>query len=528
MRRWTVRLLCWFVVVFAWASAPASAHHDFNESGTATAFVAGDDIMRMGLLFSLPNTTGAVNSDMAFWGDRAFVGNYDGVRIFDISKPASPALLADFKCFGPQNDVSVWDRDGNGDADLLITSVDRTLTGPQCGATAAAHDDPSGWEGLRLFDVSNPTAPVQIGSVYQDCGSHTHTLIPKPGSLRILNSSYPLRPGPTCGPVRGPEAGRDALHGVIQVVDVPLDDPAGAREVAELPISYPGDPDNTFTPSEQGLSAPGLIDGMRACHDTAVFVELGLVAGACAEQLQLWRIGAGGLPDTANPVWTYDQRNVDFWHSATFSWDGKVVNGIDESFGTGCPTTTLRPGGAVVESGNMFFLSTASGAKLSEFRFPRQARGDIGATYCSAHLGLPVPRPGRDLLVNAWYRGGVDVIDFSNPRKPFEAAWYTRDNADNWSAYPYETNPKAGSPLTIFGNSGVHAPATGHGFEVYSADLGGRRIGLDHLNPQTQERVIANARKTPGDAGATAARSALDQEGTGRVDQRAAERRLAP
>ena len=140
MRRWSVRLLCWLVVVFAWSAAPAPAHHDFNDSGTSADFTAGDDFSRMGLQFGLPNTTGAVNSDMAFWGDRAFVGNYNGIRIFDISNPASPALLADFQCFGPQNDVSVWDRDGNGDADLMITSVDRTLTGPQCGATATAHE----------------------------------------------------------------------------------------------------------------------------------------------------------------------------------------------------------------------------------------------------------------------------------------------------------------------------------------------------------------------------------------------------
>lgn len=529
MRRWSVHLLWWFVVVFAWAAAPAPAHHDFDESESAVQFIAGDDFGKMSLRFSVPNGTGAVNSDMAFWGDRAFVGNYDGVRIFDISDPADPELLADFRCFGPQNDVSVWDRDSNGEADLMITSVDRTLTGPQCGATAAAHDDPAGWEGLRLFDVSNPRAPVQIGAVYQDCGSHTHTLIPQPERLLVLNSSYPLRPGPTCGPVRGPAAGRDALHGVVQVVEVPLADPAATRELTELPIVYPGDQDNKFTPSEHGLSAPGvLIDGMRACHDITVFVELGLAAAACAEQLQLWKMRSDGLPDTANPIWAYDQRNVDFWHSATFSWDGKVVNGIDESFGTGCPTTTRLPDGSVVESGNMFFLSTASGAKLSEFRFPRQARGDIAATYCSAHLGLPVPRAGRDLLVNAWYRGGVDVIDFSDPRAPFEAAWYTRDNADNWSAYPYETDPKSGSPLTIYGNSGVHAPATGHGFEVYDAALGGERVGLDHLNPQTQERVIRSARKRPGSRGAPAAEVGSEQQTGGRVNHSAVERRLAP
>ena len=463
-------------------TAPASAVHD-------TGFKD-----QMDLVFQSPNATGAVNSDLAFWGDRAYAGNYDGFRIFDISNPDSPRLVTDFRCFGPQNDVTVWDRNGDGRADLLIASVDRTLTGPNCGATATDHDNPAGWEGLRLFDISNEAAPVQVGAVYQDCGSHTHTLLPQEGRLVVLNSSYPLRPGPTCGPVRGPAAGRDPLHGVIQVVEVPLADPAAAQEIAELPINYPGDPNNAFLPtSERGLSAPGLVDGMRACHDMTVFVELGLVAAACAEQVQLWRIGANGLPDTSNPVWVYDQHNVDFWHSATFSWDGKTVNAIDESFGRGCPTTTTLPSGEVVESGNMFFLRTSTGEKLSEFRMPRSDPGDHVAQYCSAHLGVAVPMPGRNLLVNAWYTAGVDVIDFTNPRKPREIAFYDVDG-DNWSAYWYEHGtPHPGSPLRIYASDGVENTAIGDGFQAFTATIPGRRIGLDHLNPQTQERVIKSA-----------------------------------
>lgn len=235
------------------------------------------------LLAESPNATDA-NSDIAFWGNKAFVGNYDGFRIFDLSGP-TPVLLTDFRCFGPQNDLTVYDRDGNGEADLLFASVDRTLTGPQCGAVATAHDDPTGWEGIRVFDISNPSAPVMIAAVYQDCGSHTHTLLPQPerGRLLLLNSSYPLRPGPTCGPLRGPQAGRDPLHGVIQVVEVPLANPAAAHEIAELPISYPGDPDNRFVPAEHGLEGPDLVQGMRACHDIAVFLPSQLVAGACVE-----------------------------------------------------------------------------------------------------------------------------------------------------------------------------------------------------------------------------------------------------
>jgi LVIVD repeat len=466
---------------------------------------------RMNLLFELQNATGAVNSDLAFWGDRAYAGNYDGFRIFDISNPSSPQLVTDFRCFGPQNDVSVWDRDGNGKADLLITSIDRTLAGPACGSPAVAHGDTTGWEGLRIFDISDEKNPVMIRAVYQDCGSHTHTLIPQPGRgrLLVLNESYPLRAGPTCGPVNGPAVGRDPLHGVIQVVEIPLDDPADAGELTELPITYPGDADNKYLPlSERGLAPPGtpdLIDGMRACHDVTVFMELRLVAAACAEQIQLWRMDADGLPDTAHPVWVYDQHNVDFWHSATFSWDGKVVNGIDESFGEGCPSETELPTGETVESGNTFFFRTGSGAKLSEFRMPRAETSDPVSLYCSAHLGVPVPMPGRNLLVNAWYTAGVDVIDFTAPRNPREIAFFD-DDGDNWSGYWYEPpGVDPGSDLTIYASDGVENPPLGDGFQVYSAQIQGQRIGLDHLNPQTQEKVIKTTSSEAPDASAPSA-----------------------
>jgi hypothetical protein len=443
-----------------------------------------------------------ITSDIAFWGDTAFVGNYGGFRTYDISDPANPVRLADFSCYGPQNDPSVWDTDGNGEADLLLLSVDRTLTGPACGSGDAEHDDPTGWEGVRLFDVSDPANPVFLRAIYQDCGSHTNTLYPdlERNRLVVLNSSYPLRPGPTCGEVRGPEAGRDPLHGVIQTVIIPLaggaeSSAAAAFEGPELPINYPGDPDNKFDPDEHGLAGFG---DLRACHDIAVFVPLKLVAGACAEQSQLWRINESGpnagLPDTANPVWVFDEKQIDFHHSATFTWDGKVVNFIDESFGAGCPTVT--PG--VGQTGRMYFVDTATGGKYSEFRLHRSQQPEH-VDYCSAHLGSNVvAADGKYLLVNAWYTGGVDVIDFTNPRKPREVAYYDNDG-DEWSAYWYEqTGSDLTGPLNIFATHGVEHVASGdpvlashaRGFESFLADVAANRVGLDHLNPQVQEVLV--------------------------------------
>ena len=537
MIRRAARCLSAVVLVLGALAAPASAH-DHVGGGSGDAAGASNDWRSMSLEYFDANTE-AITSDIAFWGDTAFVGNYNGARTYNIADPDDPVRLADFKCFGPQNDPSVWDTSGDDKADLMVLSVDRTLTGPECGATATAHDNPAGWEGIRLFDVSNPAAPVQLKSIYLDCGSHTNTMYPDLARNRlvVLISSYPLRPGPTCGPVNGPAAGRDPLHGVIQTVFIPLAgspeaSAAGAVEGPELPINYPGDPDNQFTPSEHGLSGPGIVDGMRACHDIAVYMPRKLVTGACAEQSQQWRIDdSTGLPDTRNPVWVFDQPNIDFHHSATLSWDGKVTNIIDESFGSGCPTVT--PG--VGQTGRMFFLDTGSGARLSQFMIRRNHKKEA-LDYCSAHLGNVVPSSNRYLLVNAWYTGGVDVIDFSNPRAPKEVAYYDVDG-DEWSGYWYEQNGTSNTgPLNVFGTHGVEHVAGGpphnagaRGFEAFLADVAANRSTLDHLNPQVQERAF----QTTIDSKAQTARAsrtarASTARSSGRVNRRGALNRLAP
>lgn len=232
-------------------AAPAGASHN------------ADAHSRMDLLFTSPNS--AVNSDLAFWGDHAFIGYYTGdaaprggVRIFDISNPAGPKLIRDFGCDGLQNDPIVWDRNGNGVADLLMLAVDRTMAAPECGAARVAHNDPNGWEGVRVFtmsdDPANPFTDIQqVKAVYTDCGAHTITLWPgeaeESGKLLAYVSSYPLRPGPTCGTL-APAGGvppyqnttnpydedrgspDNPLHGVIQVVEVPLADPAASEEAS--------------------------------------------------------------------------------------------------------------------------------------------------------------------------------------------------------------------------------------------------------------------------------------------------------
>jgi len=497
-------------------AVPAGAKHN------------ADAHSKMDLLFTSPNAK--INSDFAFWGDHLFEGYYTGdaapsggVRIFDISNPASPVLVKDVQCDGLQNDPIVWDRNGNGIADLLLLAVDRTMTAPACGSPRAAHADPSGWEGIRVFTMSdnpaNPFATVtQVAAVYQDCGSHTITLWPgevDAGNLIVYSSSYPLRPGPTCGQVNGPAAGRDPLHGVIQVVRVPLANPAASVEIAETPINYPGDPDNQIDWCERGLCAPGVLEpAARACHDIVVHVEHALAGGACAEQGQVWNIGPGGIPDTANPVMIGDDEfssggtgnipgAVDFFHSVMFNNAATVVNWVDESFGVGCPPMTqwaARPWhpASLEKTGKMFFSDVATQAFLSEFQIGDLRPDADPAAYCSAHMGMAVMDIQRDLLVNAWYTGGVDVIDFSKPTSLKEIAYYDiagggPSGSDNWSAYPYVgprfqpggKKGKAGIP--VYASDGVHTPPTGRGLLVLRALLQQPKIARDHLNPQTMD-----------------------------------------
>jgi hypothetical protein len=501
----------------------------------AVATHNADQHNKMDLLFTSPNAR--INSDLAFWGNYAVSGYYrndisvGGFRIFDISNPAAPQQLVDFPCDGLQADPILWDRNGNDVPDLLLLAVDRTMVDPSCGAARSAHDDPNGWEGVRVFTLSdNPANPFQtiqqVKAVYTDCGAHTITLWPgeaNDGKLLVYASSYPLRPGPTCGTANfdntanpydeDPGSPGDPLHGVIQVIEVPLGDPEDAEEIAQQPeINYPGDPDNRIDWCERSVipdpdECPGpLQPAARACHDIAVDVTRRVAAGACAEQGQVWNIDANGIPETDDPIFVSDDEfssggtgnipgAIDFFHSATFSNDGSVVNWIDESFGDGCPPvtpwrfTTWHPAD-VQPTGRGFFVDGATGAFLSEFQVGN-LRPEPGA-YCSAHMGLPIAGTSKDLLVNAWYMGGVDVIDFTNPSAPKEIAFYDMAppgplGSDNWSAYSYVGPRLRRSGVPIYASDGVHHPDSARGFVVFRANVGKAGGGLDHLNPQTQE-----------------------------------------
>jgi hypothetical protein len=405
------------------------------------------------------------------------------------------------------------------------------MTRPECGAPRSAnHGDPTGWEGIRIIEMSddpaNPFATMtQVAALYQDCGSHTITLWQgkaDQGELIVYSSSYPLRAGPTCGDTEfrntanpydtDPGSPANPLHGVIQVNRIPLANPAGATEIAQPEISYPGDPDGRIEWCERGFDfgfcTPGAFEPAAvACHDIVVHMEHNLAGGACAEQGQVWEIDENGIPDTANPVAIGDDEltsggtgqfpgAVDFFHSVMFDNEGEVVNWVDESFGVGCPTRTnyqprpWNPAGGNHKTGRMFF-SDMEGNFLSEFHVG-DVRPDPGATeYCSAHMGMAIMGIDRDLLVNAWYTGGADVIDFTDAENLQEVAFYDpQQDSGTWSAYPY-TGPlyRTGPGIPVYATDGVENNAIAEGMVVYRTlvQKPGRAHLVDHLNPQTMD-----------------------------------------
>nr|MDQ4040599.1 hypothetical protein [Actinomycetota bacterium] len=253
---------------------------------------------------------GTTNSDIAFWEDLAFAGNYRGFRVLDVHNPERPRVLSDFRCNGSQGDTGVY---GHRGSLVLFQSVDRRQTRSDCAST----DDPTralGWEGIRIFDVSNPHRPRFVKAVGTDCGSHTHTVVPdprRPDRVFVYVSSYPLTEhgAHTHDDHGSPDEDSDCLplHHKISIVEVPLKAPEQARVVNQPSV------------------APAV-----GCHDIGVFMEIGKAAAACLTEGQIWDIS-----DPANPTVEEHIYNpaVNIWHSGGFTWDGEVAIFGDEEGG---------------------------------------------------------------------------------------------------------------------------------------------------------------------------------------------------
>ena len=388
-----------------------------------------------------PSLLDFANTDLAFAGDILFEGNYHGFNVYRVEAPGNPELLSSVVCPGGQGDVSVV---GN----LLIMSVEQTRGRLDCGLQGVADPvSPDRFRGIRVFDISDVRMPRQVAAVQTCRGSHTHTVIEDPDDVSNLyvyvSGTSSVRSGDElegCSDERPGENPNTALFS-IDVVRIPVARPEEARIVARPRVF--ADPD---TGSIAGLWRGGdhgegtqTTRETAQCHDITAFPEIGLAAGACSGNGILLDIS-----DPTNPV-RIDQvidPGFAYWHSATFNNDGTKVIFTDEWGGGGrprCRSFDPRNWGADA----IFDIVDGRLEFRSYFKLPAPQTEEEN---CVAHNGSLVPVPGRDIFVQAWYQGGVSVIDFTDSSSPVEIAFFDRGPMDAnelvmggyWSTYWYK------------------------------------------------------------------------------------------
>ena len=403
------------------------------------------------------------NSDFAFQGNHLFQGNFYGVNIYDISNPANTTLLTSMVCPGGQGDVSVY-------KNLLFMSVEMPNGRLDCGSQGFPPEPPppadedkdkqkekkrripaaqkDRFRGVRIFDISDIKNPRQVAAVQTCRGSHTHTLVLDPNDkdnvyIYVSGTSFVRQPEELAG-CSGEKPDKDPNTALfrIDVIKVPVAAPQDAKIVSTPRLFI--DP---RTGAMNGLSNGGTHgkNGKEEkpadtdqCHDITVYSAIGLAAGACS--------GNGILLDIKDPVHpkrldAVNDPNYSYWHSASFSNDGTKVVFTDEwggGLGARCRPNDPNKWGADA----IFRLKDDKLTFANYYKLPA-AQGDT--ENCVAHNGSLIPVPGRDIEVQAWYQGGISVLDFTDPALPTEIAYFDRGPIDpkmlvlggEWSAYWY-------------------------------------------------------------------------------------------
>lgn len=398
---------------------------------------------------------GYSNSDLAFQGSHLFQGNFYGLNFFDISNPAKISLVTSLVCPGGQGDVSVYGH-------LLFMSVEMPNGRLDCGTQGFPAPpppepgqererrpppaSPERFRGVRIFDISDIKNPQQVAAVQTCRGSHTHTLVVDPNDkdnvyIYVSGTSF-VRQAEELAGCSGEKPDKDPNTALfrIDVIKVPLSAPQEAKIVSTPRVFM--DPRtgvvNSLTNAGNHDKAEEKPAETDQCHDITVYSAFGLAAGACSGNGLLLNI-----KDPVNPVRidAVNDRNYSYWHSATFSNDGTKVLFTDE-WGGGlqprCRPQDPRNWGADA-------IFKIKDDKLAFVSYYKMLAAQTDTENCVAHNGSLVPVPGRDIEVQAWYQGGISVVDFTDASHPREIAYFDRGPLDAkdlmlggmWSAYWY-------------------------------------------------------------------------------------------
>ena len=443
-----------------------------------------------------------INSDLAFSGKYVYQGNFAGFTVWDVSDPAAPRTVAVVQCITSQGDPSVY---GN----LLFISAEGRGNRNDC-AKGGVQDPKDHMEGVRIYDVSNPAAPRLIKNVQTCKGSHTHTIVPDPKDRNVIyiyvSGNQGARPDSELAGCTNGTDPADVTNSLyrLDVIRVPLAHPEQAEVVtgARLFTGLGPAPRAASRPDRRaaraaaaGSPAPPPPTGPRNCHDVTAYPAMNLLAGACASY--------GLLVDISNPLKpvrldAVSDTNFSLWHTAVFSNDGKRVVFTDEwGGGTGpmCQATSM------MEMGGDAVLTIDARRKYTQHAYFKLPAAQTAQENCVSHNGGLIPVPGRDIMVQGWYQGGVDVIDFSNPDHPKELAYFDRGPID-----PPPADSSARGQRTIGGSWGaywwnglIYSSELDRGFDILelqpSDELSANEIAaaklvqLAQYNPQSQPRI---------------------------------------
>ena len=451
------------------------------------------------------------NSDIAFQGNHLFLGNFFGISIYDISNPAQPSLLTTMVCPGGQGDPSVY-------KNLLFMSVEMPNGRLDCGTQGfpppPPAPDPSPadaegkdkqkppppaqkdrFRGVRIFDISDIRNPKQVAAVQTCRGSHTHTLVVDPNDknnvyIYVSGTSFVRQPEELAGcSGETPEKDPNTALFRIEVIKVPLARPQDAKVVASPRLFMDPRTGVLNSLSSGGSHGKDGAEKPRAsnqCHDITVYSQLGLAAGACDGNGILLDIRDPANPKRLDAV---NDPNYAYWHSAAFSNDGKKVVFTDEwggGLGARCRANDPNKWGADA----LFHLEDNKLKFASYYKMPA-AQGD--SENCVAHNGSLVPVPGRDLKIQAWYQGGISLMDFTDVEHPVEIAYFDRGPilpdmlvlGGDWSAYWYNGNiygSEIARGLDVF-------ELTPTKFLTQNEIDAAKTVRLTELNVQNQQRI---------------------------------------
>jgi hypothetical protein len=361
------------------------------------------------------------NTDLAFEGQYLYQGNYNGFQIYDLEDPNTPMLALSVVCPGGQGDVSVY-------GDLVFMSAQETRGRLDCGIEGVTDSiSTERMRGVRIFDVSDLNNPMQVAAIQSCRGSHTHTLVIDPDDsenvyvyIQGTSSVRPTEELPGCSGGEPDEDPNTALFR-IEVVRVPLNAPENA-EIINMPrIFADAETGNIAGLWAGGDHGAGTQDTRRThqCHDITVYPEIGLAAGACSGNGILLDISDVVNPQRIDEVL---DPNFAYWHSATFNNGGTKVVFTDEWGGGG--QARCRASDPPTWGANAIF--TIEDGKMTLGGYYKLPVPQTETENCVAHNGSIIPVPGRDLMVQAWYQGGLSIMDFTDPANAFEVAFFDR------------------------------------------------------------------------------------------------------